>query len=220
MKLSKLIFIACLFPFLSMAQVKEGEKFMSQGNKNALTIELPKTTFKIAEKNWKEFTKQFKPSDYKRDKKADEYFVDNAMVTSIGGANTVDMYMKFTESGENITASLWVDLGGAYVNSAEFKDKYNEAEKLLLSYGIQVAKETTKIALEKQRDEFKSLEKKQRNLESDNTGLHKDITDYQNKIKKKEIEIEKNLKEQEEMKAKVEAQRKIVEEIQKKLDGL
>ena len=101
--------------------VREGDKLMSQGSKNALTLDMPKTTAKLAEKLWKDYAKQFK-GDTKKDKKSEEWFTDNAMIASIGGANTIDMYAKFAESGDVTTMSLWVDLGGAYVGSKDFKE--------------------------------------------------------------------------------------------------
>ena len=87
----------------TLSLVREGERPMSQGSKNALTIDLPKTTPKEAEKLWKDYAKQFK-GDTKKDKKTDEWFTDNAMIAAIGGANTIDMYTKFEETGGNTTA--------------------------------------------------------------------------------------------------------------------
>ena len=69
---------------------------MSQGNKTSLLVNLPKANAKFAEKIWKDFSKQFK-GEYKKDKKNEEYFTDNAMIVGIGGANTVDLSLKSFE---------------------------------------------------------------------------------------------------------------------------
>lgn len=203
----------------SQSLINESERSMSQGTKNSLTVNLPKTTAKFAEKIWKDFTKQYK-GDYKRDKKNDEYFLDNAMVGGIGGSNTVDMYMKFNESNDNTTATLWIDLGGAYVSSKDFTDKYAEAEKLIFNYAMSVSREQTKEQLEEQQKALKKLEGDQKSLEKKNTNLHSDIEDYKKRIQKAETDIQTNLKQQEETKAKIEAQKKMVEEVQKKLNAL
>lgn len=199
--------------------VMEKESAMSQGSKNGLSINLPKSNVKIAEQVWKEFTKSYKGS-YKRDKKNDEYFTDNATVGTIGGANTVDLYMKFTEGNDNTTATLWIDLGGAYVSSQEFKDKYDATEKMLAEYALAVARKQTTMQLEEQTNMQKDLEKQQRRLEDRNKDLVKDIEDWKKKILKAEQDIQTNLKSQEETKAKIEAQKKVVDDVQKKLQSL
>ena len=203
----------------SSSMVNEGERVMSQGNKSSLSVNLTKTNTKFAEKIWKEYAKQFK-GDYKRDKKNDEYFSDNANVAAIGGGNTVDLFMKFAETGENTTATLWIDLGGAFVNSKDFKDKYAEAEKMMMTYAIQVAREQTQIQLKEQQDAQKDFEKQQKRLEDKNNSLKQDIEDWKKKIAKAEQDVIINLKLQEEMKAKIETQKKVVDEVQKKLNSL
>lgn len=203
----------------SQSLIAESEKLMSQGNKNSLSVTLNKANIKFAEKIWKDFVKQYK-GDYKRDKKNDEYFLDNATIGSIGGANTVDMYMKFAETGENTVATLWIDLGGAYVNSKEFKEKYEETEKLILNYALAVTRKQTEEQLEEQQKSLKKLESEQKSLEKKNSNLHSDIEDYKKKIAKAEEDIKTNVKQQEETKLKVETQKKIVDEVQKKLSSL
>jgi translation initiation factor 2B subunit (eIF-2B alpha/beta/delta family) len=199
--------------------VNEGERVMSQGNKNSLAVNLTKTNAKFAEKVWKDYSKQFKGS-YKKDKKNDEYFTDNANISAIGGGNTVDLFMKFVETGENTTATLWIDLGGAFVGSKEFKDKYMEAEKLMAEYALKVARDQTQIQLKEQQDAQKDMEKAQKKLEDKNKDLVKDIEDWKKKILKAEQDIIANQKAQEDTKAKIETQKKVVDEVQKKLNAL
>lgn len=199
--------------------VREGERTMSQGSKNALTIDLQKTTAKFAEKLWKDYVKQFK-GDTKKEKKTDEWITDNAMIAAIGGANTVDMYAKFTESSDATTLGLWIDLGGAFVGSKEYKDKYAEAEKILANFAQLVQREQTKIMLDDQTDALKKLEKQQGKLEKDNQDLHTDIENWKKKILKAEDDIKINVKNQEDTKVKIENQKKLVEEVQKKLNSM
>ncbi len=215
------VFFAQLTPkgVESQSLISETEKVMSQGTKNSLSVNLSKANAKFAEKIWKDFIKQYK-GDYKRDKKNDEYFLDNAMIAGIGGGNTVDMYMKFNETNDNTTATLWIDLGGAYVNSKDFKDKYSEAEKMMFNYAITVSKEQTKIQLEDQQKALKKLESDQKSLEKKNANLLADIEDYKKKIAKAEEDIKTNLKQQEETKVKIETQKKVVDEVQTKLNNL
>jgi hypothetical protein len=203
----------------ALSSVREGERVMSQGSKNALTVDLPKTTLKEAEKLWKDYAKQFK-GDTKKDKKTDEWFTDNAMIAAIGGANTIDMYTKFSESGDITTVGLWIDLGGAYVDSKAFADKYAEAEKILQNFALTVAREQTKKQLSDQQDDLKKMEKAEKKLEDKNADLLKDIENWKKKIAQAETDIQTNLKQQEEQKAKIEGQKKLVDEIGKKLNTM
>jgi hypothetical protein len=199
-----------------LATVREGERVMSQGSKNALTVDLPKTSLKDAEKLWKDYAKQFK-GDTKKDKKTDEWLTDNAMIAAIGGANTIDMYAKFSESGDMTTVGLWIDLGGAYVDSKGFADKYVEGEKILQNFALSVQREQTKKQLSDQQDDLKKMEKQEKKLEEKNADLAKDIENWKKKITQAEADIQTNIKLQEEQKLKIEAQKKLVDEINKKL---
>ena len=203
----------------ALSSVREGERVMSQGSKNALTVDLPKTTLKEAEKLWKDYAKQFK-GDTKKDKKTDEWLTDNAMIAAIGGANTIDMYTKFSESGDITTVGLWIDLGGAYVDSKAFADKYAEAEKILQNFALTVVREQTKKQLSDQQDDLKKMEKAEKKLEDKNADLLKDIENWKKKIIQAETDIQTNLKQQEEQKAKIEGQKKLVDEIGKKLNTM
>jgi hypothetical protein len=234
MKMQKLNFFftlvfVCLFSTLSQAQltmkgvestmISESSRAMSKGSNNSLSVNLPKVNAKFAEEIWKDFVKQYKGA-YKRDKKSDEYFVDNAMVGGIGGGNTVDMYMKFAESSDNTAATLWIDLGGAYLNSKDFTDKYAEAEKMLMTYALTVSREQTKNLLKEQEKMQKNQEGDLQKLEKKNKNLVEDIETWKKKIAQAEAEIQTNLKQQEETKLKIESQKKVVEEVKKKLETL
>jgi hypothetical protein len=243
MKTIKFLIVACLVAFLapsvSIAQitpkgveetstvaapatislVREGERPMSQGSKNSLTIDIPKTSAKFAEKLWKDYVKQYK-GDTKKDRKTDEWFTDNATIGNIGGANTVDLYAKFSESNDATTLGVWIDLGGAYVDSKEYADKYAAAEKIMTDFALTVQREQTKIQLKDQNDMLIKLERQQRNLEKDKQGLHDDIENWKKRIIKAEADIETNIKNQEDTKLKIEAQKKLVEEVQKKLNSM
>ena len=223
-----LLFV-CLFSSLSQAQltpkgvestmISESARAMSKGSNNSMSVNLPKVTAKFAEEIWKDFVKQYKGA-YKKDKKADESFVDNAMVGGIGGGNTVDMYMKFAESSDNTAATLWIDLGGAYLNSKDFTDKYAEAEKMLMTYALTVSREQTKNLLKEQEKMQKNQESDLQKLEKKNKNLLDDIEGWKKKITQAEADIQTNLKQQEEAKTKIEGQKKVVEEVKKKLESL
>ena len=140
--MKKLILFFTLFLVLSLslfAQIEEGERSMSLGIHNALVMELPDVTIKLAEKQWKKFAKKYGKTKYQR--KSDEYFTNNADIPSINGDNGVDLYGRVAEEGDKKYMLVWFDLGGAYLSSTGDIDKFKNAEKLLLEFGLQVAKE-------------------------------------------------------------------------------
>jgi hypothetical protein len=214
-----LTFWVATIPFVASAQVKEGEKLMSLGNNNSLSIELPKVKADFAEKIWKNFVKAYK-GKYIKDKKNKEFFLDNALIPGLGSGNTVDVHANFVEMGENTQFTVWFNLGGAYVSSAQYKEQYTEAEKLVLKYAIETAAAQTKEHLEEQQDELKKQDKQLKKLVDKNADLKKDIENWKAKIKQAETDIEVNVKAQADQNTKIGEQRKMVDEIQKKLDSL
>ena len=203
----------------SASLVREADRSMSQGVKNSLTTDILNVPIKTVEKYWKEYSKQFKV-DTKKDRKTDEWFTDNALIASLGGANTVDIYTKFTDAGNNTNMAMWVDLGGAYINSKDFKDKYDAAQKIMLDFSLSVQREQTKTMLNDQQDEQKKLERELRNLEKKNSNLHSDIDDWNKKIAKAQNDIQLNMKAQEDQKKKIENQQKLVDDIKIKLSNM
>ncbi len=222
MQFVKFLYAVCFLIFTSaiaVAQVNEGERSMSQGSKNSLSIDLPKISAKNAAKSWKDYMHQYK-GEMKHDNKSDEWFLDNAVIPGVGGANTVDVYARFNEAGEVTTETVWFDLGGAYVNSTEFRDKYDEAARILNQFALQVARDQTNQMMATSQDDLKKMDKNLRNLEKDNKNLHDDIENYKDKIRKAEAAIEKNQRDQEDAKVKLDTQRKLITDIQAKLDTL
>ena len=61
------------------------------------------------------------------------------------------------------------------------------------------------------------MEKDQKKLEGKNADLVKDIETWKKKITQAEADIQTNIKQQEEQKVKIEAQKKLVDEINRKL---
>ena len=220
--MKKLIPLLTLVFFISNllnAQVSEEEKSMSLGVKNALVLELPGTTEKIVEKQWKKYAKKYKGKT-KRNKKADEYFTDNAEIVSINGANTLDLYYRVVATGETVYFTSWYDLGGTYLNSTEHPDQYTEAEKILMRFAIEVAKEMTRRELDDEEDKAKKLEKQLKRLQNDNSKYHKSIEKARQTIAENESKIETNVIEQEDTNKQIELQREVIDGVKQRLSDL
>ncbi len=220
MKKSFSIFLfIVLFSQFSFAQIEELDKTMSQGVYNSLTIELLEAKKKVVEKTWKKFVKDFKGKT-KKDKKMDEWFTDDGKIVAIGGGNTVDIYARINESGDNVFMTTWFDLGGEYLNSNSHPSKYTEAEKMLMKFAIEVAKEMTFIELEDQESVLKKMEKNLKKLENMKTRYENDIVKAKEAIATAEKNIELNIKEQEDAQEQIRLQGEVIDGIKKKLNNL
>ena len=220
MKKSILLFsLLGLFYQLSYGQIEEGEKTMSQGVNNSLTIELQQAKEKVTEKTWRKFAKNFKGKT-KKDKKMDEWFTDNGNIVAIGGGNTVDVYTRISESGENVFMTTWFDLGGEYLNSESHPSKYIEAEKMMMKFAIEVAKEMTLIELDDQETVLKKMGKNLKKLENMKSRYENDIVKAKEAIATAEKNIEENIKAQEEAQEQIKMQGVVIDDIKKKLNNL
>jgi myosin heavy subunit len=205
---------------LLFGQVAEAEKTMSQGTKNALTLEIKNVTVKSVEKEWKRYIKEFKKDDDKYDKKSKEFRVMKAKLPLISGdVNTVDIYVVFMEtSSGSVNATFWYDLGGIYLNSKDHADKFREASAWMKKFATQAEQTVMKEKLEEETDRLKEVEKKLRKLVSTKEDLLKDIENYKEKIKKAESDISNNVKDQELTKKAIEEAQKNVEAAKKRVD--
>lgn len=214
-----LIYIFLFFGIQSsFAQISEEERYMNAGNNNALVLEIPDADDKLVEKLWKKYMKQYKGKT-KKVKKADEYLTDDAKIAVLG-SNTVDVYSNVEERGSNAFLTMWVDLGGSYVNSFDHPDKYNECEKILMRFAIEVAKEQTRQELAGEEKRLKKVYATLKKLEKDNDRYHKEIENAKARIQRAEENIVKNLQDQEETQKNIEVQEEVVDEVRKRLADL
>ncbi len=214
-----LVFCLCFALFDSHAQITEDDKSMSLGVNNALVLELPDAKEKFVEKLWKKYIKQF-DGKTKRNKKADEYFTDNAKMVDIGGAQSVDVYCRVAGSGSDVEVILWIDVDGSFLSSSSYPEEYTEAEKILMRFALEVTREKIKIELKEEQSRMKKLSKSMKKLQRANSNYHRSIEIAKEKIKKAEANIEQNEIDQENMKNDIEAQQEILEAVKKRLSDL
>lgn len=219
--MKKLIFtliIALLGTSISFAQVEEADKPMSTGVENSLNIRLLNANEKDVEKLWKAYIKEYKGKT-KKDRRTGEIFTDDALIPEIS-ANTVDLYAKMNTVGEEVLFSVWTDLGGEFLSSASHPDKYNQAEKMLLLFALEVSGKVISDELSAEEDTLKKHEKELTKLEKENTKLHQDIEMYKQKILEAEAAIETNVANQENTKVAIEKQKVVVEKVKTKLEAV
>lgn len=221
MKLLYTLFLVTFAIVFSQAQIEEGVRSMPQGSNNSLSLDIPEVDVKLTKKVWSKFLKaNTKGGKTKSVKKTDILFTDDAELVALGGANTVDIYARFTGVGENTNVVLWFDLGGAYLSSEMHGDKYNEGEKFLMRFAIAVVIEATKLELKAEEKKAKGLAKDLATLKKKKDGYHREIEVAENKIREAEANIEQNIKSQEATNTAITEQDGVVDEVKKRLAEL
>lgn len=192
-------------------RVTEVLESMSKGNQKGLSIEIPEVSEEFLFKECKDWIESFKGKT-KTDKKNNEIFSDDAFMKEVS-ANTFDLYAKVINKGKVQKLVLFVDLGGAYLNTQMHPDKYKIFESRLLEFGKSVLKNNYKQKLEEAEKVLKTLEKEKKDLLDEESKSLKNIEDCKNTIKKEEENIAANKKKQGEKEKQISDQQKIVEDL-------
>ena len=144
-------------------------------------------------------------------------FGDNSVIKSFPDNNPVDIYTIFKDEGDGIRMYSCVNLGGVYLN-----DSQTEKSKLFRDLMYDFALTTTQKDIMEELKAAKNLLKKQKSaqkrLVSKKESLENKIKKYQEKIETAKKDIEENIKAQAKKAEEIEAQQKVVDEIQAKLD--
>lgn len=189
---------------------------MSAGMKNAFSMEFEGLSNKEITKLWDDFIGTYGKA--KKDKKTKESFIDNAKVPGINRGNTVDIYSKVDEITKvRSTITVWVDLGGAFLNSKDHPEDYETLKNMLLVFDKNVYKTVVQNRIKEEDTLLKSMEKDLNKLEKDTEKLHKDIEDYKSRIIKAEGQIETNNKSIEAKKEDIKIQQNNLSETEKLL---
>ncbi|MEM9820840.1 MAG: hypothetical protein AAF985_07200 [Bacteroidota bacterium] len=171
-------------------EVKMGDRSMSKGSQNSYTVILASSEKKELEKSWSKFMKEYKGKT-KRDKKTDEHMTDNAQISSMSD-NTVDVYTRFQELGNETQMTVWFDLGGAFVTANGHPEASATAQNILVSFAKTVDKKNVEELLKLEEKNQKKVEGELKKNEKELKKLEKDIENYQKKIKEAEEKIVKN----------------------------
>ncbi|PSR09802.1 MAG: hypothetical protein DA408_21025 [Bacteroidetes bacterium] len=132
------------------AQVNSERKTMSEGVYEAQVIQIPNLDAKAVGNLWEDFMKDNYNARTKYNRKTKEYFTDDASIAGIGMGNTIDIYTTVEDKSGGSELSMWINLGGAYLSRREQGDRYLEAEKMLISFGLETAKETVRLDVKAQ----------------------------------------------------------------------
>ena len=188
---------------ISAQDYQEANRTMSQGDQNSFTIDFRIGDAETIADLWVGYQKDFKAKKPKLDKKANEYFADNAQIDKIS-SNTVDLYSKVArKSDKGAVLTIWFDLGGAYLSSSRHPGRIAGAKEWMAGFEQIVKAAFAKEALEAEEAALKDLEKELKGVEKDKEDAVK--------------EVEKLMKELEAARQKVAVMDQAVGDMQKKI---
>lgn len=219
---STLIALLILSAFNMNAQqpiVTESEMAMSLGARPGFTIKVDNVEMKSAEKLWYDFVKEEFSSRPRSVKGADELMAEEAKIKSLS-SDQFNLHSTMKASGNDVILNAWFDMGSSFLNREGNPSGAETAKAKLVDFYYFVQKENAKELLEKEEDKLKDAEKALSRLVDDGESINKDIRNYEDKIEKSKREQEKNKSEQEIAKSALEAQKLVVVDAQKAIEGI
>jgi hypothetical protein len=218
-KLLIFLLLVVLCATSTQSQVVETEKAMHKGVNTALMLEIPDADKKIVEKVWKSYAKSFK-GKVKKVKKSDDFVTESPNIAGFSEAGLNNIVVRFEQSGEEVEFYSWFELRDQYLSSYHFPAEFDEAQKVLLNFGLEVAKEYTLMELDTEEKSLKKMENELNRLVKDKSNYEKAIEDYKQKIITAEADIENNLVEQARKEEEINSQNEYIEVVKKKLANL
>jgi len=218
-----LVLIISLFLFNHIglsAQILEKESNMSLGVQTGNEVILTEIEAKDAAKLWGTYFKDEYDEKVKRNRKADEYYTTGARINSIFSVSKIDVYSKFEERGSNTVMTLWIDLGMAFVNAADYPTEYQGVLDLMEDFRVFARKFVVNEEFEAAEKELDKMKKDLDKLEKKNGRLHEKVADYETKIVDTKSEIEQNLIDQEENRISIDQQIEMLKQIQIRLESI
>lgn len=214
-KIITLVAIAafCLPALAQKITVSESTENIGGGSNSALVVTIYEASADEIEKEWRSLMKDF---DAKVSSK-DGVFADNAVIKTMAGNNTVDIYAKAVKvSDKEVKFIVGFDLGGAFLTSGKHPEQFKEAKRIVNDFAVKMTKEAIGGQLKAAQRTLDKMNDQQKDLAKDQEKLQKDIEEYKSRIKKAEDDIVKNKSEQEKKKQEIEAQKKVVNTIAEK----
>jgi len=170
--------------------VNEIEENMSQGQQTGFEIFIPEVDLKSVQKALSKWTKSNK-GKYVFSRKATEIFLDNVELSSVS-ENSVDMYTTLTQEKDGVMLKTFVDLGGAFISSADHNQAFNAMEVILKDFAREQLASKIGDDVKAEEKHLKKLQSELKQFERANDKFHNDIAKNKDNIRNEELAIKKN----------------------------
>ncbi len=197
-------------------QIKEGRYSMSKGTQPGFEITLLGVDEKVTKDEIKKWMNQFKG---KTGTRKGEIYSDNATIPEISD-HPVDIYAIVKKTKDGSVVYVFFDLGGAFLNSNDHKDKFNVAKRMLDKLGKDLVKADLEAKIKAMEKDIKNTEKDLNTLKKQQEKLENRIKDCEQTIKESKEALKENAKQQEETTKKLLQQQQQLKELQEKLKNI
>lgn len=196
--------------------VMETERTMSFGSRPAFRLEFKNTDAATVESMWKDFAKKNFGAKLKKYRKTAEWAASD-LQSAMMGSTRFAIYSTVEKINDGAALNVWFDAGSYFLNRRDDSGHTEEVSRALRTLYFDVRRTAIGEELKAQQEKMQDLEKKQKSLQKENDDLHKDIEGYKAKIKKAEEDIVKNEKDQNSNMVDQDAQRRQIEETQRRV---
>lgn len=203
----------------SQVKVVEQDRPMTLGVQPAFIVTTALEKEKDVEKIWKDFTKDL-GLKIKKNRKAGEFYAEDADLQSIGRGNSIDFYSRIEEAAEGAEMIVWIDMGSSFLSSGDYPSEAKELSNILVQFEKESRIAKQNMILEEEEKVLKGFDKDLDKLKSDKERYEKAIEDAKATIKENEKNIETNKVDQENKVGEIDKQKQKLEEIRKKISEI
>ena len=162
-------------------------KSMSLGSYSAFTMTVEGVDDKLASHEWKAFLKEY-GAKTKRSK-PESYKTEGVRISSIGGANPLDVYADIDERGDDIKMYVWINSRGTFLDDKSAAGDVEAAKNLLREFALMLRRAGIQEELAAEQKELEKVQKRLDLLARDIARSERDIENAKRTIEKAEADI-------------------------------
>lgn len=188
-----------------------------EGREMSYVISLDNTNDNVARDTWKNYMSKHK-SKVVRIKGSKVNMSKNVAIDGLG--SDIDVKSLFEKRGDDTEMRLWFVKDKKYITQQSDPTAYGNIDRFIDQFFTELDAAHVKLEVKNEEKKLDDLEKDLKRLRKDNGKLHDDITKAEQTIKEIRIKIEENLREQDQLADKIQGQRNVIQQTQKKLSDV
>ena len=201
-----IIFFAFFGLIKSFAQVEQDDRSMSQGKHTAFIIDIPNTNEKFVESIWKKYLKSYSGKS-KKNRGSQEIYTAGSKISAIGKGNRIDLYTIFEQTGDDVSLSMWVDLGNEFLSQKNKNSQVQGAVDFLEDFKSEVRREIIRLQVKEENEKLEKFEVNMKRLVRDSVRYEREIEMAEAKILKNQERLEENRMAREDLQHTIEIQK-------------
>lgn len=214
-----LLFVSVTVLSAQWNMVQETQRNMSFGSRPAFRLEFANTDAGTLEDSWREYVKTVFGGKLKKDKKTGEWTATGLKSNMMDG-DVFGIYSTIEKDDKGSVLTAWFDAGSYFLSRRDNPGRTEEIAGSLRQFYFDVRRAAIGKEMKEQEAKLKEMESRQKKLQRENETLRRDIETYKARIKKAEEDLVKNEKDQESNIIDSDGQRRLIEEVRRRLDNV